>query len=107
MSYENLQVYQRAHTFGVACHRASVELPKYELYECAANCAAPPIPFRPTSWKATDEKPMRLTMRGFSPSLSHRTTSRTSGYVTSKNATPNTRLAPPSWLANALKLAGC
>lgn len=37
MSYENLQVYQRAHAFGVACHRASLELPKYELYESGSQ----------------------------------------------------------------------
>lgn len=37
MSYENLQVYQRAHAFGVACHRASLELPKYELFECGSQ----------------------------------------------------------------------
>lgn len=37
MSYENLQVYQRAHAFGVARHRASLDLPKYELYESGSQ----------------------------------------------------------------------
>ena len=37
MSYRNLQVYQRAHEFGVACHRASLEFPKYELFETGSQ----------------------------------------------------------------------
>jgi len=37
MSYENLQVYQRAHAFGVACHAATLELPKYELFESGSQ----------------------------------------------------------------------
>lgn len=37
MSYENLQVYQRAHAFGVACHFASLELPKYEMFESGSQ----------------------------------------------------------------------
>lgn len=37
MSYESLQVYQRAHAWGVACHRMSLELPKYELYESGSQ----------------------------------------------------------------------
>ena len=37
MSYRNLHVYQRAHAFGVACHRLSMELPKYELYESGSQ----------------------------------------------------------------------
>lgn len=37
MSYQSLLVYQRAHAFGVACHRLSLELPKYELYESGSQ----------------------------------------------------------------------
>lgn len=37
MSYLNLQVYHRAHAFGVACHRLSLLLPKYELYESGSQ----------------------------------------------------------------------
>ncbi len=37
MSYRNLKVYQRAHAFGVACHSASLRLPKYELFESGSQ----------------------------------------------------------------------
>ena len=37
MSYLNLQVYHRAHAFGVACHKLSLGLPKYELYESGSQ----------------------------------------------------------------------
>lgn len=37
MSYQNLQVYHRAHAFGVACHRLSLEFPKYELFESGSQ----------------------------------------------------------------------
>lgn len=37
MSYQNLQVYQRAHEFGVACHELSLKLPKYELFESGSQ----------------------------------------------------------------------
>jgi four helix bundle protein len=37
MSYQNLQVYQRAHEFGVACHRLSMDLPKFELFESGSQ----------------------------------------------------------------------
>jgi four helix bundle protein len=37
MSYQNLQVYHRAHAFGVACHELSLKLPKYELYESGSQ----------------------------------------------------------------------
>jgi four helix bundle protein len=37
MSYKTLQVYQRAHAFGVTCHRVSLELPKYELFESGSQ----------------------------------------------------------------------
>ena len=37
MSYRNLHVYQRAHAFGVACHKLSMGLPKYELYESGSQ----------------------------------------------------------------------
>ncbi len=37
MSYQNLQVYQRAHAFGVACHELSLKLPKYELFESGSQ----------------------------------------------------------------------
>lgn len=37
MSYQNLEVYRRAHLFGVACHGLSMELPKYELYESGSQ----------------------------------------------------------------------
>jgi four helix bundle protein len=37
MSYQNLQVYQRAHAFGVDCHRVSLVFPKYELYESGSQ----------------------------------------------------------------------
>lgn len=37
MSYQNLQVYHRAHAFGVTCHRLSLEFPKYELYETGSQ----------------------------------------------------------------------
>jgi four helix bundle protein len=37
MSYRDLQVYQRAHALGLACHKLSLELPKYELYESGSQ----------------------------------------------------------------------
>lgn len=37
MSYRSLQVYQRAHAFGVECHRLSLQLPKFELFECGSQ----------------------------------------------------------------------
>lgn len=37
MSYRNLQVYQRAHAFGVVCHQLSLRLPQYELYESGSQ----------------------------------------------------------------------
>jgi len=37
MSYQNLQVYQRAHAFGVACHALTMKLPKYELFETGSQ----------------------------------------------------------------------
>lgn len=37
MSYLNLQVYHRAHAFGLACHRLSLQLPKFELYESGSQ----------------------------------------------------------------------
>ena len=37
MSYRNLHVYQRAHALGVACHRLSLEFPKFELYEAGSQ----------------------------------------------------------------------
>lgn len=37
MSYRSLQVYQRAHAFGVECHRLSLQLPKYELFESGSQ----------------------------------------------------------------------
>lgn len=37
MSYRTLQVYQRAHVFGVECHRLSLDLPKYELFESGSQ----------------------------------------------------------------------
>lgn len=37
MSYLNLQVYHRAHAFGLACHRLSLKLPKFELYESGSQ----------------------------------------------------------------------
>jgi len=37
MSYKTLNVYQKAHLFGVECHRLSLKLPKYELYETGSQ----------------------------------------------------------------------
>lgn len=37
MSYKSLKVYQLAHDFGLACHRLSLRLPKYELYESGSQ----------------------------------------------------------------------
>ena len=37
MSYQSLQVYQRAHAFGVACHKLSMDLPKLELLEAGSQ----------------------------------------------------------------------
>jgi four helix bundle protein len=37
MSFRDLQVYHRAHAFGVACHRLSMQLPNYELYESGSQ----------------------------------------------------------------------
>ena len=37
MSYQSLQVYQRAHAFGVACRKLSMDLPKFELFESGSQ----------------------------------------------------------------------
>ncbi|MEZ5413453.1 MAG: four helix bundle protein [Opitutaceae bacterium] len=37
MSYKTLKVYQKAHTFGIECHRLSLMMPKYELYETGSQ----------------------------------------------------------------------
>ncbi len=37
MSYQNLQVYHRAHALGLACHQLSLRLPKFELYESGSQ----------------------------------------------------------------------
>ena len=37
MSYQNLQVYHRAHALGLACHQLSLSLPKFELYESGSQ----------------------------------------------------------------------
>ncbi|WP_221033007.1 four helix bundle protein [Actomonas aquatica] len=37
MSYKSLEVYRRAHAFGLACHQLSLRLPKYELYETGSQ----------------------------------------------------------------------
>jgi four helix bundle protein len=37
MSYKTLNVYQKAHVLGVECHRLSLKLPKYELYETGSQ----------------------------------------------------------------------
>jgi four helix bundle protein len=37
MSYKKIQVYHRAHAFGVACHQLSLKLPKFELHESGSQ----------------------------------------------------------------------
>ncbi|HSH92916.1 MAG TPA: four helix bundle protein [Roseimicrobium sp.] len=37
MSYQNLQVYHRAHAMGLACHQLSLRLPKFKLYESGSQ----------------------------------------------------------------------
>lgn len=37
MSYKTLQVYQKAHAFGIECHRLSLQLPKFELFETGSQ----------------------------------------------------------------------
>ncbi len=37
MSYKSLEVYQRAHASGLACHELSLRLPKFELYETGSQ----------------------------------------------------------------------
>jgi len=37
MSYRDLDVYREAHALGLACHRLSMQLPKYELYETGSQ----------------------------------------------------------------------
>ncbi len=36
-SYKDLQVYQLAHSFGIDCHKLSLLLPKYEMYETGSQ----------------------------------------------------------------------
>ncbi len=37
MSYRDLDVYREAHVLGLACHRLSMQIPKYQLYETGSQ----------------------------------------------------------------------